>query len=259
MYESLRLDVSDRIARVTFTTPDSLNSITEQRLADLRAVVDHVRDDESIRVLSFTGTGRAFCVGLDLGLLQRAFAEIRYFESVVRRLNAILLDLEALPLPVVAAVNGFARAGGFELALACDFMLIADEAKIGDNHAHVGVMPGGGSTQRLPRRIGEQRAKELIFRAHWLTGTEAAACGLALRSVPLARLAAETDALLEELSHRPRALSGAIKRTIHDGRPLPLREGIELEIASFVRYMGDEPYAREGFRASLAKQDPDWY
>ena len=165
MFESLTYTVRDRVAYVTFTTPERLNSITEQRMADLEAVVAAVRSDESLRALVLTGSGRAFCVGLDLGLLKQAFQDIAFFERQVRRLNAVLLDLEALPVATIAAVNGFARAGGFEIALACDLMLIADEAQIGDNHTHVGVMPGGGSTQRLPRRIGEQRAQELIWSA----------------------------------------------------------------------------------------------
>jgi enoyl-CoA hydratase/carnithine racemase len=249
MYKSLTLEIRERSARVTFTTPDSLNSISEERIADLQHVVRTVREDESVRAMSITGTGRAFCVGLDLNLLKKAFADIAYFESVVRRLNGVLLELEDLPIPVIAAVNGYARAGGFELALACDFILIADEAKIGDNHAQVGVMPGAGATQRLPQRIGMQNAKALIFMANWLTGTEAVDCGLALRSVPLTQL----------LVHRPRTLSATLKRTLHAGRLLDRKAGIEFEISNFVHYMGQEPYAREGYQASLEKRDPTWF
>ncbi len=151
-----------------------------------------------------------------------------------------------------------ARAGGFEIALACDLLIIADEARIGDNHTHVGVMPGGGSTQRLPRRIGEQRAKELIWSARWLSGQEAAAIGLALRSVPLADLSVAIEAVLAKLRQRPRATIDVVKRTIHAARDLPLADGIELEIQTFVEYMGTLPYAREGYEASLASRSPSW-
>ena len=259
MYQSLTYEIQDRVGRVTFTTPETLNSISEARIADLQRVIDAVRDNEAVRALSITGTGRAFCVGLDLNLLKKAFADISYFESVVRRLNGVLLDLEELPVPVIAAVNGYARAGGFELALACDFILIADEARIGDNHAQVGVMPGGGATQRLPQRIGMQNAKALIFMANWLTGPEAVACGLALRSVPLTELNAATEQMLRELVHRPRTLTATLKRTLHASRTLDRRAGIEFEISNFVRYMGQEPYAHEGYLASLDKRDPSWY
>ena len=259
MYKSLQMLVQDRVARVTFSTPETLNSITEERVADLQAVVRTVREDENIRALTFTGSGRAFCVGLDLNLLKKAFADINYFETVVRRFNAVMLDIEELPVPVIAAVNGYARAGGFELSLACDMMIIADEAKIGDNHAHVGVMPGGGATQRLPQRVGEQKAKEIIFMAQWLSGKEAAACGLALRSVPLAQLENSVEEMLKELRHRPRALSAALKRTLHAARKLDRRAGIEFEIGEFVNYMGKLPYGREGYEASMASRPPDWY
>jgi enoyl-CoA hydratase/carnithine racemase len=259
MYKSLNFEIRDRVARVTFTTPESLNSISEDRIADLQQLVRVVREDESVRAMSITGTGRAFCVGLDFNLLKKAFADIKYFESVVRRFNAVLLDLEELPIPVIAAVNGYARAGGFELTLACDFILMADEAKIGDNHAQVGVMPGGGATQRLPQRIGMQNAKALIFMANWLTGPEAVANGLALRSVPLAQLQNATEEMLSVLVHRPRALSATLKRTLHASRTLDRKAGIEFEISNFVHFMGEEPYGREGYMASLDKREPNWY
>lgn len=257
--DTLDLDVTDRVAYVRFTTPARMNSITEQRIADLEQVVARVRSDPNIRALVVTGSGRAFCVGLDLGLLERAFSDMRYFEATIRRLNAVLLDLEALPVATIAAVNGFARAGGFEIALACDLMVIADEARIGDNHTHVGVMPGGGSTQRLPRRIGEQRAKELIWSARWLDGPQAVAYGLALRSVPGAELDGAVEDLLAELRHRPRECLAVVKEAIHAARTLPIAAGIQHEIQAFVSYMGSQPFAREGYEASRAGRSPDWY
>ena len=148
MYKSLEFSIRDRVARVRFTTPDSLNSISEDRITDLQAVVRAVREDAAVRALSITGSGRAFCVGLDFNLLKKAFADISYFESVVRRLNAVLLDIEELPVPVIAAVNGYARAGGFELALACDFILIADEALSRNRHGLGGAAAGHDDNQR---------------------------------------------------------------------------------------------------------------
>ena len=257
-YRTLTYDVDRGVATVTFTTPDSLNSITEKRLAELDRVVGEIETSPSLQAVVWTGTGRAFCVGLDLELLKRAFDEIDYFEDVVRRLNALILRVEAFPIPTIAAVNGFARAGGFELALACDVMIIAEEAKIGDNHTHVGVMPGGGATQRLPRRIGAQRAKELIWTARWLTGAEAVEYGLALRSVPGSELLASVEAFVDTLRNKPRACLAAVKAAMRAGEGLPITEAIEAEIRQFVAYMGGEPFAREGFRASLEGREPDW-
>jgi enoyl-CoA hydratase/carnithine racemase len=242
MYQSLDVEIRDRVAYVRFSTPDTLNSISEERIADLEKVIDRVNSDHTLRALTLTGSGRAFCVGLDLGLLQ-----------------AILLGLEALPVPVVAAVNGITRAGGFEMILACDFVLVADEAKIGDKHTNLGLLPGGGLSPRLPRLVGEQRAKAIMMLAQWMTGREAAACGLALKSVPLAELPAAVEDLMSELRHRPRECMAAVKRTIHAARTLDTPAAVELEIQTFVTYMGELPYGREGYEASLAGRTPDWY
>jgi enoyl-CoA hydratase/carnithine racemase len=190
-YRTLRYEAVGAIAKLTFATPERLNAIDEVRLAELEAVLDRLEQDTQIRALIVTGDGRAFCVGLDLDLLGRAFDDVGYFEQVVRRLATIIARLEALPIPTIAAVNGYARAGGFEISLGLDFMIVAEEARIGDAHTDSGVVPACVSL-RLARRIGEQRAKELLFTARWLTGTEAVGYGLALRCVPGDDLMAQT-------------------------------------------------------------------
>ena len=254
--ETLDFCVRDRVAYIAFDTPERMNSITETRLSDLEQILDAVEGDPSLCALTFTGRGKAFCVGLDLDLLRRAFEDIGYFERVVRRLNEIILRIEALEIPSVASVNGFARAGGFEIALGCDLMLISETAKIGDNHTQVGVMPGAGSTQRLPERIGMQKAKHLIWSANWLVGQEAVDCGLALRAAPADKLEAATEEILNELRSKPAPVLRAVKRAILKGENLPMRERIEAEIETFVAYMGGEPHAREGFWASLGEKAP---
>jgi enoyl-CoA hydratase/carnithine racemase len=259
MFKTLNFEVRDRVGYVQFSTPDTLNSLSEARIEDLEAVIARVKADAEIRALTITGSGRAFCVGLDLELLKRAFNDPVYFEKTIRRLQAVLLDLESLPVPVIAAVNGYARAGGFELAIACDLMVIADEAKIGDRHTNLGVLPGGGISQRLPRRVGEQRAKALVLLAPWLSGEQAVAYGLALRSVPLADLPAAVEEMLSELRHRPRECSAAIKSAMHAARTLDSAQAVEFEIQTFVKYMVNLPYGREGYEASLAGRPPNWY
>lgn len=250
-FTTLNYEVRDRVAYVTFATPDRLNSITEERLADLNAVMDSVESDHTLHAMTITGQGRAFCVGDDRDLLKRAFDDLAYFEDFLGQFRDVLFRVERLEIPVVAVVNGIARAGGFETALACDLILIADEAQIGDHHTHVGVMPGGGATQRLPRRIGVQAAKELIWSARWLTGSEAAACGLAFKSVPLARLSDETEALLAGFRDKPRAVLSAVKRTIQAGESLSIEDGINLEIRNFMEHTKNEPCVRELAWASL--------
>lgn len=256
-YETLRYERSDRIGLMTFSRPDMLNSLTEQRLSEIEAVLDEVEADGELGAFIVTGEGKGFCVGLDLVLLERAFDDIDYFVAVAERLNRIIMRLEALPIPTIAAVNGFARAGGFEITLGCDFMIIANEAKIGDVHTDAGVVPACAS-MRLKRRVGEQKAKEILWTARWLSGAEAVETGLALRSVPLATLVDEARAFAATLTDKPRPALASLKTLFRDAALLDVADAAELELKSFRQYMGTEPYGREGYYAFREKRLPSW-
>jgi enoyl-CoA hydratase/carnithine racemase len=253
-----RYAVRDRTGWLTLDRPQALNGVDEALLGDLGSVIAAVRDDPDVRALVITGAGEAFCVGLDLGLLEKAFADLDYFGDVLERFNGVLHDLEDLDLPVIAAVNGLTRAGGFELMLACDLFVAADEARIADHHASFGMMPGGGATQRLPRKIGDQRARALIMTARWLTGAQAVDWGLALDSVPRAALEDRADALAAELVDKPRACLGAIKAAMAGGADLPIRAAVQIEIDTFRRYMAEHDAGHEGFTAYREGRDPSW-
>jgi enoyl-CoA hydratase/carnithine racemase len=255
---SVHSEVRDRVCTVTIDRPGSLNAIDEDVLAGLASVVRDVAPDASVKAVVVTGAGDAFSVGLDLGLLTRAFDDPAYFKDVLVRFKALLLSIEALPVPVVAAVNGLARAGGFELALACDIVLAADEARIGDTHLAYGIVPGGGATQRLPRLIGRQRARELIFSGRWLTGADAAAMGIASRSVPAASMKDAVEAVVEPFRRQSRACLAATKAAMNEGESLPLDRALDVEIDQFLRYLESEPTSREGFRASVERRAPVW-
>jgi len=254
---SLRYEVTDRIGLVTFATPAALNSITEARLADLEAVLTAAEADGNLGALIITGEGRAFCVGLDLNLLDRAFEDVGYFEQVVRRINAITTRLEALPIPTIAAINGFTRAGGFEMSLGCDFIIISDRAKYGDVHTDAGVLPACASL-RLARRVGEQKAKELLWSARWLEGQEAVDFGIALKAVPADELLNESIAFARTLTDKPRACLASIKSVFQRASAEDTARGAELEIDSFLRYMREQPYGREGYRAFREGRPPAW-
>jgi enoyl-CoA hydratase/carnithine racemase len=252
------LDVTDRIAVATLNRPEAMNGISEQLLDDLENVVARVEDDQTIKALIVTGAGESFCVGLDIGLLGRAFAEPDYFRQTLERLKRLLLDLEALPVPVIAAVNGLARAGGFEMILACDLVFVAEEARIADHHLSFGIMPGGGATQRAPRKLGAQKARELIFTAGWLRGVEAVTYGLALRAFPRERLMEEVLAFAQVFKDRSRPVLAATKTAMAAGAALPLEDALDLEIEHFIRYLTTEPTASEGYLAFIEKRDPVW-
>lgn len=256
--EPVRYETRDRVATLTLDRPEALNGIDEAMLAALAARIAEAGDDPSLRALVVTGAGDAFCVGLDIGLLGRAFDDTAYFRDVLERYERVLGALETLPFPVIAAVNGLARAGGFEMILAADLVLVADEARIADHHLAYGILPGGGATARAPRRIGQQRARELILTARWFAGPEAVAIGLALRSVPRASLPAAVEELAARLRPLSRPALAAAKALLRDGADLPLEQAIALEIDRFVAFLDAEPSAREGYSAFVEKREPWW-
>ncbi|TQM66440.1 short chain enoyl-CoA hydratase [Actinomadura hallensis] len=257
--ETMTLEVRDRVARITFTCPESLNSLTAQALDDLEAAIGAAEADPEARVLVIGGTGRAFTVGLDLALLDEAFADPAVWERTANRLASLTLRLERLSMPVIAAVNGLARAGGFELLLACDLVLIADSARIADAHAEFGVIPAGGSTARLPRIVGRQRAREIFLTGRWIDAAEAVDLGIALEAVPAAELDAAADALAARLARQSRACMAAMKRQLNAADGLPVAEAVTPEIEEFISYTTHpDSDGQEGFRAYRENRPPAW-
>lgn len=192
-------DVVDGVATLTLNRPDALNALTIELLGqagDALAALS-ARDDVSVVVL--TGAGRAFSAGVDLKALQASGQDVssgdvgNELNSAARRVQKLLSEM---PQATIAKVNGFCFTGALEIMLACDITICADEAKFGDTHAMIGLRPTWGMTQRLARKVGMMRAKELSFTARTITGTEAAAYGLAMESVPRDAL----DARVAELA-----------------------------------------------------------
>jgi enoyl-CoA hydratase/carnithine racemase len=254
----IHYETRDRVGYLTLDRPDAFNAVDEPMLAALETAVTAVATDEGVKALVISGSGETFCIGLDIDLLGRAFADTTYFRAILERFKRLLLAIEALPMPVVAAVNGMARAGGFELILACDLVLIADEARVADHHLSFGVVPGGGATQRAVRKLGDQRARELIFTARWVSGAEAVAIGLALRSVQRDALQDAVEDLVSAFRPMSRACLGATKQAINGGRDLALEQALDLEIDHFFRYLDEVPTSREGYTAYVENRTPEW-
>ena len=256
-FTTLRYEKSERIALVTFSTPDNLNGITETRLDELEAVLTDCENDEDLGALIITGEGRAFCVGLDLDLLDRAFGDLDFFDVIVARMNGIITRLENLDIPTITANNGFTRAGGFEISLGCDFMIVAEEAKVGDVHTDAGVVPAA-ATLRLRRRVGDMRAKEILWTAKWYNGQEAVDIGLAMKSVPLANLVEEARNFAKSMIDKPRPTLAALKNILRDGNGLSVAEGAALELKTFAHYNRTQPFGSEGYRAFREGRTPSW-
>ncbi len=257
-YTNIKLDKENAVATIRLNRPDALNALSPDLLDELSDAVSAVAEDQAIKAMVVRGEGRAFCAGADLTFFDTAFGNPGEFSSYLKRFNSCLFQLEELPVPVIAVVHGFALAGGLELMLACDLALAADDARIGDQHTNFGLIPGGGSTQRLPRRIGMQRAMELLTTGRWLSGSEAAEWGLILRAVAADDLDQELETLLAPLRIKSRPGLGWIKSVARRGQQLTLVDGIALESLAFVQYMTTSDHPKQGIQAFKEKRQPEF-
>jgi len=217
---------------LTLNRPEVRNALNSKLLQELELAIDEAGLLEGLRVLIITGGGdKAFCAGADLKeRLNMSESEVRSFLSAIRRL---LIKIEELPLPVVAAINGFALGGGTELALACDLRVAVDDATLGLTETRFAIIPGAGGTQRLPRLIGIPLAKELIYTGRQLLAQEALAKGLVNRVAAKDKLMDVCLELAEEIAKGgPIALAQA-KFAINKGQDVELHTGLAIEASAY--------------------------
>ena len=257
-YTNIKLEKENRVATIRLNRPDNLNALSPEVLAELSSGVAEAGEDESIKALVIRGEGRAFCAGADLTYFQATFDDPALLPKYLAQIKDTLRQIEELPIPAIAVVHGFALAGGLELMMACDMALVADDARVGDQHVNFGLIPGGGSTQRLPRRVGLQRAMELLTTGRWLSGAEAVDWGLALRSAPAEGLDEELEKLLGPLRTKSREGLALIKSVTLKGMGLSTDDGVALEGHAFAQYMTTSPHPAEGIKAFKEKRTPEF-
>ncbi len=244
------------VAVVTLSRPEALNAISGQVADELAgALLAAAADPDAWVVLLDADGQKAFCVGADL-------KERNQLDDAGWLRNRILMrgmfdSLRALPQPTIASVFGFALGGGFELALSCDLIVASEDAVFGLPETRVGIVPGGGGTQLLARRIGLARAKEMVFTGRRIFAEEALSWGLANRVVPRDQLAADTMALARDVcSNSPVGVREA-KAAMDRGLEVPMQQGIELEDLAWRRAVASDD-RREGIAAFNEKRDPRW-
>jgi enoyl-CoA hydratase len=251
-FENIVFQVDQGIATITFNRPKALNALNQALLAELSQALDAIAADESVRVLILTGAGeKAFVAGADIGELA-TFSALQA-KNFSKSGHAIIAKLQELPIAVIAAVNGFALGGGSEIALACDFIYAADTAKFGLPEINLGLIPGFGGTQRLPRLIGANRAKELIFTGKMISAAEAAQIGLANKVVPAAALMEEALKTARDIAAKGRVSLRAVKQAINQGLNVDLVSGCNIEVDAFALALAS-PDAKEGTAAFLEKR-----
>ena len=240
----------------TLDAEDTRNAISRAVLADLEARVARVSSGDEVRAVVLTGAGeKAFCAGADLK--ERATmsdAEVRAFLGALRR---TLRAMETGSAVFVAALNGSALGGGTELALACDLRIAAPAAELGLTEVRLGIIPGGGGTQRLPRLVGPGRARDLILTGRRLNAAEAFAIGLVQRLAPEGRLMEVALAVAEQIADNAPLAIAAAKRAIARGLDLDLEAGLALELEEYETVLRSEDRL-EGLRAFAEKRRPVW-
>ena len=228
----LLLERQDQLAILTLNRPAALNALSSTLRNALVRSFAELAEDSSCEVIILTGRGRAFTVGLDL----KELGGERDAEEALdpRDLGTVMA---AVPQPIIGAVNGYAITGGFELALLCDFLIASPSAQFADTHARVGVVPGWGLSQRLPRLIGINRAKELSLTGNYLDADTAAAWGLVNRVVPEADLLPTCIALARDIISTDRTTRSTMKRIMDEGWHTDLASGLAIEQAASRAHM----------------------
>jgi enoyl-CoA hydratase len=251
-YENLLYEVNDSIARITFNRPNVLNALNRRTIEELGDCLNEARRDDSVRVLILTGAGeKAFIAGADINELAKQTPvngkEFSLFgQEVIHR-------LETMGKPSIAAVNGFALGGGCELALACTIRIASRNAKLGQPEVKLGILPGYGGSQRLPRLCGKGVAHELILTGEMINADEALRIGLVNRVVELSELLATAESIAKKIiANAPLAVKYAME-AVERGMEMPQEEGLFLEATLFGLCCATEDM-REGTRAFLEKR-----
>ncbi|SES42180.1 enoyl-CoA hydratase [Psychrobacillus sp. OK032] len=261
MFETVLTNVevekrSDGIAIITLNRTDAANALSKQMLRDLKTAANDLKNNPEVRVIILTGAGeKAFCAGADLKE-RKTMTEIEV-KQAVRSIGETVNEVASLPQPVIAALNGVAFGGGLELALACDLRIGALETKVGLTETSLGIIPGAGGTQRLPRLIGLGKAKELIFSAKRLTAEEAEVLGILEYVVPREQLLDKALEIAVSIAkNAPLALVQA-KAAINNGIEVDLSTGLKIEELAYNELLPTEDRL-EGLRAFAEKRAPQY-
>ncbi|ADW69989.1 enoyl-CoA hydratase-related protein [Granulicella tundricola] len=255
-YETLLLEVEEAIATITLNRPQVLNALNAQLFTDLDAAITTLSSNAEIRAIILTGAGeKAFAAGADISELAQTDATTG--ETLALRGQAVFTHIETCGKPVIAAINGFALGGGCELALACTLRLASETARIGQPEVKLGLLPGYGGSQRLPRLIGPSAALKLLLTGDMIPAPEALRLGLVDDIHPPANLLPAALALAKKIAAQAPLAVQACLEAVHQGADLPLNKALALEAHLFGRLSATED-KKEGTAAFLAKRPPTW-
>lgn len=255
-YKNIIFEIEEQIAIITFNRPEVLNALNEVSLKEFSNAIDKVAGDEDIRVLILTGAGdKSFVAGADI-------TEFLKFNALKAKIfsemgHGLVNKLQELTIPVIGAVNGFALGGGCEVVIACDFIYASENAMFGLPEINLGIIPGFGGTQRLPRLIGKNRAKEMIFTGKMIPAAEAQAMGLVNKVCAQDQLMDEVLNVAKIIVSKGKVSLRAAKQAINTGMDVDLKTGCRVEIDAFAICLASSD-AKEGTKAFLEKRAADF-
>jgi enoyl-CoA hydratase len=255
-YENILYEKKDNVAWITFNRPQVLNSQNLALLTEVTEALSVAKDDDEIRVIVITGAGeKAFSAGADINMfINWSSADALLWSKENKRPYEFIREI---PKPVIAMVNGMALGGGCEIAMACDIIIASENASFGQPEVNVGVIPGAGGTQILPRLVGEKKAKELIFTCDRISAKEALERGLVNRVVPLDKLREAVDEVIAKIVSKSPVITKMAKLAINRSLEVPLSIGMQSEAELFGACFGTQDQ-KEGAKAFLEKRAPKY-
>ena len=256
MPDLVKVEMEDRLTVVTINRPEALNALNSTVLRELTMAIEHVSMAQDVGAIILTGAGdKAFVAGADIReMANLSGLEMRAFSEMGRRLGDAMA---ACNKPIIAAINGYALGGGCELALACDIRIASDRARIGQPEVNIGIIPGFGGSQRLPRLVGAGWAAEMIFTGDPVDAATAERIGLVNRVVPPAQLLEEARALARKILEKGPAAIALAKACLRAAQEMPLSAGLDFETAAF-GVVGSTQDKAEGMKAFIEKRKPAW-
>jgi len=252
--KNILYEKKDGIATITINRPKALNAMNEETLLEIISTLDEISKDENVKVVVITGAGdRAFSAGADIsGMKSRTPLDMRKSSQLGQQMMNKVEDLEK---PVIAAINGYALGGGLELAMACDLRIASENARLGQPEINIGLIPGWGGTQRLPRFVGKGLAKEMIFTGRMIDAKTAEQHGLVNKVVPADQFKSAVEEFATELAGKPPVAIKLAKELINNSTETSLRIGLTYESEAFGLLGSTEDY-KEGTTAFLEKRKP---
>ena len=255
-YKNILYTKEGKVATIAFNRPKALNALSTALLNEMSDALKGAEDDENVSVIVLTGSGdKAFCAGADLTEVKDLSAVEAMHYSL--KVHTYTRQMEKIRKPIIARINGFCLGGGAEVAMACDFRIASDKSKFGQPEIKLGVIPGGGGTQRLTRLVGKTVAMEINMLGEQIDAQEAYRIGLINRVVPEEILNRVVDEFVKKLLHLSPVILGILKQVIHDGMEMDIDRALHHEAACFGEALSTED-AKEGTTAFLEKRRPQF-